>query len=179
MSPKERVIILIDGSNFYFKLKDLRFHNLLNFNFTEFIKLISHSDKVVSVNYYVGGIKQDKTKHTGKLFNDQQKLLSQLRKHSIKYTLGYLMKTNGKFHEKGVDIQMAVDMLVSSYEGQCSKIIIVSSDTDLLPAIKKVKEIGKIVEYVGFSHKPSIAMVSNCSESKLLTKDEIQKLISK
>ena len=64
MLPK----VLIDGSNLYFKLKDLGFHNLFDFNFIEFIKLISNSDKVVSVNYYVGEIKQDKIKHTEKTF---------------------------------------------------------------------------------------------------------------
>ncbi|MHB8362825.1 MAG: NYN domain-containing protein [Patescibacteria group bacterium] len=174
---EKKSIVLIDGSNFYFKLKDLGFHNLLNFNFTEFVKLISHSSNVVSPCYYVGRIKQDRTKHTQKLFDGQQKLLAQLKKHSIVYSLGYLMKSNGIFHEKGVDIQMAVDMLVASYENSCDRIILVSSDTDLLPAIKKAQERGKIIEYIGFSHKPSIAMVSTCSESKLLTKDEISTLV--
>ena len=175
---KERTIILIDGSNFYFKLKDLNFHNLLKFDFSNFIKLISHSGDIINVCYYVGRIRQDGTKHTQKLFDDQQKLLSQLKKHSITYSLGYLMKSDGKYHEKGVDVQIAVDMLVATYENLCDRIIVISSDTDLSPAIKKARNKGKIVEYIGFSHKPSVAMVSFCSESKLLTKDELKNLIS-
>ena len=31
----------------------------------------------------------------------------------------------------------------------------------------------KIVEYVGFSHKASVAMVRFCSESRLLTKEDL------
>ena len=45
---------------------------------------------------------------------------------------------------------MAVDMLIATYENQCDRIILVSSDTDLLPAIKQAKRKGKEVEYVGF-----------------------------
>ena len=170
---KQRCIILIDGSNFYFKLKDLGFHNLLTFDFSKFVKLLVTSQKTVKACYYVGRIRQDGTARVQKLFDGQQKMLGNLKRHNVAYSFGYLLKSDGVFHEKGVDVQIAVDMLVASYENLCDSIILVSSDTDLAPAIKKAKEKGKIVEYVGFSHKPSVAMVSFCSESKLLTKDDL------
>ena len=170
---KQRCIILIDGSNFYFKLKDLGLHNLLSFDFGKFIYLLAPSQKIISSCYYVGRIRQDNTAKTQKLFNSQQKLLGNLKKHKILYQLGYLLKHNGIYQEKGVDVQIAVDMLVASYENICDRIILISSDTDLAPAIKKAREKGKIVEYVGFSHKPSVAMVSFCSESRLLKKEDL------
>jgi hypothetical protein len=49
----------------------------------------------------------------------------------------------------------------------------------LLPAIKKANEKGNSVEYVGFSHKPSVAMVANCSESTLLKKEDLASFITK
>jgi len=49
----------------------------------------------------------------------------------------------------------------------------------LLPAIKKAKDKGKWVEYVGFSHKVSVAMVANCSESTLLKKEDFEPFIVK
>ncbi|MBI2613649.1 MAG: NYN domain-containing protein [Candidatus Levybacteria bacterium] len=170
---KQKCIILIDGSNFYFKLKDLDLHNLLSFDFSLFIQLIARSCKVVNACYYVGRIRQDGSSKTNKLFDSQQKLLGNLKKHSISYQFGYLLKSGGAYHEKGVDVQIAVDMLVSAYENVADRIILVSSDTDLAPAIKKVREKGKIVEYIGFSHKPSVAMVSFCSESTLLKKEDL------
>jgi len=88
------------------------------------------------------------------------------------------LKSAGKFHEKGVDVNIAVDILVATYENLCDRIILVSSDTDLLPAIKKAKEKGKRVEYIGFSHMPSIAMVANCSESRLLKKEDIMPFLA-
>lgn len=169
----EKCIILIDGSNFYFKLKDLELHHELKFNFSGFTEYLKGESKIVKSVYFVGAVKTDGKEHTQKLFNKQQKLFAHLKKHRFKYSLGYLLKSDGKFHEKGVDVNIAVDILVATYEDLCEKIILVSSDTDLLPAIKKAKEKGKIVEYIGFSHKPSVAMVANCSKSRLLTKEDL------
>lgn len=176
---KQKCIILIDGSNFYYKLKDLSLHNLLTFDFGKFAQFLAHSKEIVSICYYVGRIRQDGTPKTTKLFNAQQKLLGNLKKHKIQYQFGYLLKSDGAYHEKGVDVQIAVDMLVTAYENSAEHIILISSDTDLAPAIKKAKEKGKSVEYVGFSHNPSVAMVSFCSESTLLKKEDLEKFIGK
>lgn len=174
---KKRVIIFIDGSNFYFKLKDLKLHNLLNFSFTQFCSWLTKNYNLLKIIYYVGKIKTDGTDKTQKLFNNQRKLLTHLKKHRVRYSFGYLLKSDGKFHEKGVDVNMAVDMLVATYEKLCEHIILVSSDTDLLPAFKKAKEKGMKIEYVGFSHKPSLAMIANCSESRLLKKEDLSPFI--
>ncbi|OGH37970.1 MAG: hypothetical protein A3B44_03380 [Candidatus Levybacteria bacterium RIFCSPLOWO2_01_FULL_38_21] len=100
---KKRCIILIDGSNFYFKLKDLKLHNLLNFDFTAFATKLAKDQEITHATYYVGKIRTDGTKHTQKLFSSQRKLLAHLKKHAFVYSLGYLMKSDGKIHEKGVD----------------------------------------------------------------------------
>ena len=176
---KQRCIILIDGSNFYFKLKDLKLHNLLSLNLTSFTKKIAKNCEIVKSIYYVGKIRTDGTKKTQQLFNSQRQLLAHLRKHKVQYSLGYLLKSAGKFHEKGVDVNIAVDILVATYENLADRIILVSSDTDLLPAIRKAKEKGKKVEYVGFSHMPSVAMVANCSESTLLKREDLAPFIEK
>jgi len=55
------------------------------------------------------------------------------------------MKSDGIYHEKGVDVNIAVDILVGVYEDICDRIILVSSDTDLLPAISKAKEKVKLL----------------------------------
>lgn len=170
---KKKCIILIDGSNFYFKLKDLKLHNLLNFDFTGFANKLADGNQIVRSTYYLGKVRTDGTERTQQLFNNQRKLFAHLKKHVFHYSLGYLMKSDGKMHEKGVDVNIAVDILVATYENTCDRIILVSSDTDLLPAVKKAKEKGKTVEYIGFSHKPSVAMVANCSESTLLKKEDL------
>ena len=89
------------------------------------------------------------------------------------------MKNNGIYHEKGVDVHIAVDMLTAAFENEADRIILVSSDTDLEPATEKAKKKGKIIEYVGFSHKASVAMVRFCSESTLLKKEDLLEFIEK
>lgn len=165
--------MLIDGSNFYFKLKDFKLHRLLNFNFSAFAKMLAKNGKIMYAIYYVGKVRTDGSPKAEKMLADQQRLFAHLQKHNFKYSLGYLLKSGGKFREKGVDVNIAVDMLVATYENLCDRIVLISSDTDLLPAIKKAKEKGKMVEYIGFSHKVSVAMVVNCSKSRLLTKEDL------
>ena len=171
--PQKRCIILIDGSNFYFKLKDLMLHNLLKFDFSSFALKLAKKDKIIYATYYTGKIRTDGTRHTQRLFDNQRKLLAHLKKHNFNYSLGYLLKSDGRFHEKGVDVNIAVDILVATYENLCDRIIIVSSDTDLLPAIKKAKAKRKIVEHIGFSHMKSYAMINNCSKYTLLSKKDL------
>ncbi len=112
-----------------------------------------------------------------KNFDNQRKLLSHLKKQKINYTLGYLLKTDGKLHEKGVDVQIAVDILVTAYEKIADHIIIISSDTDLEPAIKKAISKGVTIEYIGFKHQPSLAMKRFCNKYKLLEKKYLKKYI--
>src|SRR3990172_6831779 len=141
----KKCLILVDGSNFYFKLKDLKLHNLLDYDFGEFAKFLARGGRIVGARYYVGRIRQDGTKQVDKLHANKQKLFARLRKHKFQYSLGYLLKSDGKFHEKGVDVQIAIDMLVAAHEDICDRIILVSSDTDLGPAIKRVRAKKKIV----------------------------------
>lgn len=172
-----KCIIIIDGSNFYFKLKDLHLHHLIDFDFASFAKWLAGKDEIRHATYYVGAVRTDGTKKALKLFGSQRKLLGHLRRNGFNYSLGYLLRAKRKFHEKGVDVNIAVDILVATYENLCDRVILVSSDTDLLPAIKKAKEKGKMVEYIGFSYQPSIAMVANCSKSRLLTKEDLSPFI--
>lgn len=176
---QKRCFVIIDGSNFYFKLKDLELHHLINFDFSGFINMLVSKNKLQKAIYYIGKVRTDKTKKTQILQANQQRLFAHLKKHRVEYSLGYLLKSGGRFHEKGVDVNMAVDILKSVYKKLCDHIILISSDTDLLPVVKEVKENGKTIEYVGFSHQPSLAMIANCSVSRLLTKEDLEPFIKK
>lgn len=175
---RDRCIILIDGSNFYFKLRDLGFRNLLSFDFGGFTDLLHGCDEVIDKSvYHVGRIQTDGTAKTQRLFDSQRKLLAYLLKNNVEYKLGYLMKIHNTYHEKGVDVQIAVDILVAAYEKKCGRIYLISSDTDLIPAIQKAQERGVIVCYVGFSHKVSKALKRVCSETRILQKHMLHRLI--
>ncbi len=173
MKP-ERAIILIDGSNFYFKLRDIQLHKLLTFDFTRFAQSLTGKSTLIYATYYVGKVRTDGTEKTKRMQADQQRLFAHLRKHKYSYSLGYLLKSDGVFHEKGVDVNIAVDMLVATYENLADTIYLVSSDTDLIPAIQKAQQKGNKVVYVGFSHKLSYALVANCQETRTLTREILE-----
>jgi len=174
---KNRVLIFIDGSNFYYKLKELGLEKTLSFDFSEFAKFLIEKNRLVSGRYYIGKVRFDGSKKSKTMIASQQKLFANLKKHKFEYVLGYLLKSGGRYHEKGVDVQIAIDMVIAAYENLCDKIILISSDTDLKPAIEKAKEKGKIVEYIGFQHNPSRAMSSFCGQARLIKKSEIEKFI--
>ncbi len=173
----QKCLVIIDGSNFFFKLRELNLANLLLFNFSKFIANLVSGHKLQRATYYVGRIRQDNTLKNKKLFDGHQKLIGALKKHNVKYNFGYLLKSDGVYHEKGVDVQIAVDMIVSCYEEKIDRIILISSDTDLTPAINKVCQKGVFVEYVGFTHNPSKAMIGFCTQSRLLTKEDMAQFI--
>jgi uncharacterized LabA/DUF88 family protein len=169
---QERALILIDGSNFYFKLRDLKLHTL-DFDFSRFTAFLAGNRKLTGSTYFVGEVRTDGTAHVQKLYNNQQRLIARLKNHGVRYQFGYLLKSDGNYHEKGVDVHIAVSILVAAYEDLADRIILVSSDTDLIPAIAKAQKKGKIVEYVGFSHKISLALARSCRETRTLTRDEL------
>src|SRR2546421_7466098 len=91
----ERAIILVDGSNFYFKLRDLKLHQLLTFDFSSFAHSLSGNRTITKATYYIGKVRTDGTGKTHKMLADQQRLFAYLRKHQFSYSLGYLLKSDG------------------------------------------------------------------------------------
>ncbi len=174
---KERVVVYIDGSNFYYKLKDLSLKNLSYFQYGEFAKFLCGSERqLVCKRYYIGVIRAKENDKKGQILRkNQTKLFNNLQSDKCHFSIqkGYLMQNDGIFHEKGVDVKIAVDMVVGAYENLYDTAILVSSDTDLIPALEKVKTLGKNIEYMGFSHKPSIALISVATKSKLLDRSDI------
>ncbi|KKT90790.1 MAG: hypothetical protein UW93_C0021G0004 [Parcubacteria group bacterium GW2011_GWC1_45_13] len=60
MSENERVLILVDGNNFYHRLKELKLVNLLSFDYEKFAKFLIGSRFLASQNYYIGAIREER-----------------------------------------------------------------------------------------------------------------------
>ncbi|MBU1045737.1 NYN domain-containing protein [Patescibacteria group bacterium] len=171
---EDRIFIIIDGNNFYHRLKEVEIKNLLDFDYEKFSQFLSGKRELVLKKYYIGAIREETNNPKSRqLMSAQQKLLGKLKKNNWALGLGELLKTD-KYHEKGVDVLMAVDLLIGAYENTYDTVILVTSDTDLLPAIEKVRSMNKKIEYIGFSHKPSLALIANSDIRRLLIKDELE-----
>lgn len=89
------------------------------------------------------------------------------------------MYDKGKIREKGTDVKIAVDLVVGAFENKYDTAILVSSDTDLIPAIRYLRHKKKKLEYVGFSHTPSFGMQKNADLSILLRPEDVEKFSEK
>lgn len=131
-----------------------------------------------TTTYYVGEVrKYPDNKKSEQLYAHQQSLFSNLRKQHVSIKKGYLLMSDGNYHEKGVDVQIAVDIVRGAIKNEYDVCYLISSDTDLLPAIKTAKEEGKKVVYVGFEGFISRALSKNCSAYQVLKKSELEKFV--
>ncbi len=126
---EERVFIIIDGNNFYHRLKELNFKKLLNFDYEKFAQFLSGKREIVLKKYYIGAGREEPDNPKSKeLMAGQQKLLTKLQRGGWEIGLGELLKTGNFYHEKGVDVLIAVDLLVGAYENKYDYGLITHSD---------------------------------------------------
>ncbi len=184
-AKKKRVAVFIDGSNLYFKLRTLipnkmdfihyRYHDLL-------MTLINADERLSYAGYYVGVVRDTKrTKNHDKaieLIQNQQKLFEQLRHQNIDIVKGYLLERDGRFFEKGVDVRLAVDIVSMAQEKKYDIALVISSDTDLIPAMQKAIGHKRQVVHIGFEHQPSLALIRYASRSKLLSRKEAERFVA-
>lgn len=85
------------------------------------------------------------------------------------------MYDSGKTREKGTDVKIATDLIIGAVDNLYDTAILVSSDTDLIPAIKYLKYKKKKLEYVGFSHAPSFGIQKYANLSRLFSSSDVEK----
>lgn len=170
----KKVFLVIDGGNFYRKLKQLEIRSLLEFDYKKFANWLAKNDRLVDYVYYVGQIREESGSiKSKKLKRDQDRFFAELRKQGFLIKTGYILKSGNSYTEKGVDVQIAVDICMKAVRNEYDRLILVSSDTDLIPAVKEVKKLRKIVEYVGFDINPSFAMIRFSSSRTLLKQEDL------
>ncbi len=174
----ERVAIIIDGSNFYHRLKEANLKHLLTFRYDLFAADLVSGRAEVWKRYYIGAIREERgNPKSHELMVNQQKLTGSLTRFGWEVQFGHMLKTDG-YHEKGVDVLMSVDMLVGAYENQYDTLVLVSSDTDLIPALQKIRSMSKRVEYIGFSSLPSYGLIKHSDVRRLLTQNDLEKFFT-
>ena len=178
-TKRERVAVYIDGSNFYGYLKneEIGFPKGVKFDFKAFVNfLIGDERECISKRYYTGVFRNlDGSQKSESLVKGQQKFFSKLENDGFKIKRGRIMPIGKTYKEKGTDVKIAIDMIIGAVDGIYDTAILVSSDTDLIPAIQYVKYKQKKIEYVGFAHAPSLGIQKYVNFSILLLPRDIEK----
>lgn len=195
-----KTVVYIDGQNFLYKAADVLIaagkisekQQLHTFSFRTLIEnLLGESG--VDIRFYGTKLKRQKSPPETELIaaksiamlDSQRRLRNCLAKQSIifvesgklKLRDGDLCKECGSqekhFQEKGVDVRIAVDMMADAHSSEDQEFVLISSDTDLLPAIQNIRALNKEVMYVGFSDKLTNALVANASQTQIIRDQEI------
>ncbi len=145
----ERVMIFIDGSNLYHSLKG--FFKRTDIDIGKLSKKLLDRRRLVRIYYYNAkvGLKEEPQR-----YRDQQAFFTSV--NAIPYSelrLGRLVYhnwPNSPPYEKGVDIQLATDMITHSFKNNYDVAVLVAGDNDFVGAIQAVKDNGKNVEVALF-----------------------------
>jgi len=172
---KKKVVVYIDGGNTYRKLKKLGIPKPgKRFDYSAFVSHLVGERKLISKRYYVGIVKNhDNSIKSEEMVKSQQKFLSGLENEGFTIKRGRIMYDGKRIREKGVDVKLSVDLVIGAVDDLYDTAIIVSSDTDLIPAIQYVRNgKNKQVEYIGFTHSPSLGLVSQ-TKPRLLAESDL------
>ncbi len=155
--------------------------------------IISHivSSDEMEIKYYGAKVKVinhlgDEIKEKSLRFSDNsRKLRNTLNQQNIKYIESGKLKLRDsdeckncghkdlRFQEKGVDVGIAVDMIVDASAGNLDQAVLLSSDIDLMPAIKVVRSLIPSVIYMGFVDKLTNAIISQVTRTETIRDSEI------
>ena len=188
-------IVYIDGENFLFRVADILLgekiiknkDDITSFDFKGLFENALDA-KDLLIRYYGTRLKlfnqsPELKKKTTKIIDARRKLASSLRKQGIEFVnSGRLKLRDGDrckkcghqdlhLQEKGVDVRLAVDIVTESRRGQ--ELYLVSSDTDLLPAVEKAKSQQTKITYVGFYNNLTTALAKHSTGVVVLREAEV------
>ena len=172
-----KCFVFIDGSNFYNGAKKLinnNFISLLHFDYQKFGNFLCKNDNCVEIRYYIGAITRGGDQKSEEMYANQQRLIALLSRYDIPVILGTIIRHPDKtFHEKGIDVRIAVEMIRLARTDQYDVAVLISSDTDLVPAVEEVQSLGKKVLYVGFPHNQSFGLTKVTDDLLILRKEDL------
>jgi len=145
----DRVMIFIDGSNLYHSIKN--FFKRTDIDMGKLGNKLLDKRRLVRIYYYNAkvGLKEEPER-----YRDQQAFFASVS--AIPYCelrlgrLVYINWPNTPPFEKGVDIQLATDMITHSFKNNYDVAVLVAGDNDYVGALQAVKDNGKNVEVALF-----------------------------
>ena len=139
----KRVMIFIDGSNFYHALKakigsaHVDFAHLVT-------KLVGPDRELARVYYYNAPVNAQEVPEQHRR---QQAFFGALKRIPyFEVKLGRLVRRASGMQEKGVDVRLATDMVAMGLRDRYDVAVLVSGDGDFADAVQVVKDAGKHVE---------------------------------
>jgi len=150
-SQTSRVCVFIDGSNLYHGLQTNE--GRTDIDILALARELCRPDRILMRTYYYIAREDQSANPTG--YRQQQKFFWALQNLPyVELKEGRLSYRGGeKPREKGVDVQLAVDMVRFASNDNYDTAILVGGDEDFTYAVEAVKDMGKHVEVAGWRQK--------------------------
>lgn len=192
-----KTILFVDGRNFISKIDFILNSNKNKntdfsiYNFKDLIDKVLSGIVVDRKIFYMGKLIEhpETLNKSKKLIENQRKLKTHLENQGFEVIItgrvrGHVERCreghkNLIFKEKGVDVRIAVDMINLSHKGELKTAIICSSDSDLQPAIKSLKENNVERIYLGFENSPNKGLTFTTNRTILIRNSELEENLSK
>lgn len=183
-----KCILFIDGENFIHKVEDVlkaESLNKNNFNLAliDLNKLFKESLKGFAISkkiFYASRLHfhPETKKKSEELIKLQRKLRNNLIKQGYEFVIAGNVRAqkvgnNIVFKEKGVDVKIGVDLVAFACDKKLETAILCSSDSDLQPAIKELRDRGIEVVYLGFEASPNKGLTYTTNRTILLRNPEV------
>jgi len=109
-------------------------------------------------------------------FAAMDKFISNLKKlPRFQFRQGKLQKIQGTFRQKRVDIWMAVDLVRMASQNQIEKAILITGDSDLVPAIEAARDCGVVVVLYYSPNSRHDELLQACDERYEITRNLVEK----
>lgn len=155
--PEKIVNFYIDGFNFYFGLKRIIQHkpDWKKFYWIDFVKLCSEflvdGEVLGAVTYFTARPmgrskvnKQNTLLYANKDLNPNifNSVYGRYAKKDLKCKVNPqgCNKYYEDYEEKETDVNLAIQMVSDAYEKKCSKMVLISGDTDFVPPLRIIKD---------------------------------------
>lgn len=183
-----KCILFIDGENFLHKIRDVlkqegsskTREDLPTISLEVLFKDALKDFKISGKKFYSSKIHshQETLKKSEELIKLQRKMRNALVNQGCEYIIAGNVRGQkvGKeivFSEKGVDVRIAVDLISLACDKAIETAIICSSDSDLQPAIKELKDRKIQVVYLGFENSPNKGLSFTANRTILLRNYEV------
>ena len=174
---QKKFSLFVDGSNAYHLMRRVlpKGTSIQRLNFRKLIARVLHTNADMSRFYYVGVLTPSDDAHAQKLFRNQQRLFTKLCDLDQRFSIrkGQLVKIGDHYREKGVDVRLAIDIVLGVINNDFDVAIILSSDADLLPAVEFARLKGKEVVYLCFEQARSVALTKRSSRTVVIKASDI------
>ena len=138
---KERVVIFVDGRNFYHSTKKFKEEGF-KIKLQDIVYELVGNRELITVYYYNALLDEKQNQETYKMHNEFLDILRKIPKFKvILCDVRKMENEDGSFsyEVKGDDIYLAHDLLIGAFDNLYDTVIIISGDADFIPVINTVK----------------------------------------